>query len=116
MVGIDGVARAREIPVGTLIVRQHVEDRVINPAETECRPLFVSLGRVSEHHVQEHLDARPMEGLDHFPDFQLLLTHMSRTAIGSFWRKEGHGIVAPVVPAWLAGWRITAFPSLFIVF
>ena len=59
MVGVDGVAGARVVLVVAFIVRQHVEDRVINPAETECRPLFVSLGRVIEDHVQDHFDAGP---------------------------------------------------------
>ena len=116
MIGVDGVAGAREVSIRTFIVRQHVEDRVINPAETQCRPLFISLGRMIEDHVQEYLDARPMEGLDHFLEFQFLLTRSSRTAIGSFRREEGHGIVAPVIPERLTGLRIDAWHLAFIEF
>ena len=108
MVGIDGVAGARVVLVVAFVVRQRVEDRVINPAETERRPQFVSLRRVIEHHVQDHFDARHVKGPDHFLELQLLLTHASRTAVGSFGRKEGHGIVAPVIPEWLACLRIDA--------
>ena len=101
MVGVDGVAGARVVLVVAFVVRQHVEDRVLDPAETERRPQFVSLGRVIEDHVQDHLDARLMEGLDHFLELQRLLAHASRTAVGRFWRTEDDGIVAPVFPEWL---------------
>jgi hypothetical protein len=69
VIDINGIARTRVVPVPTFVVCQHVEDRVINPVETKCGPLFVSLGRVIEDHVKEHLNARRMEGPDHFLEF-----------------------------------------------
>ena len=108
MVGVDGVAGARVVLVVAFVVRQRVEDRVIHPAETERRPQFVSLRRVIEHHVQNHFDAGLMKGPDHFLELQLLLAQASRTAVGSFRRKEGHGIVSPVIPERLACLRIAA--------
>src|SRR6185312_14180756 len=49
MVRVNSVAGPRIILVETFIVRQHVEDPVIDPTETERRPPFVSLSRVIEH-------------------------------------------------------------------
>ena len=77
--------------------------------ETQRRPSFVSLGRVSEEHIEDNLDACPMEGLDHFLELQRLLTYPSRTALGGFRRRKGDGIVAPVIPEWLVCVRIGAY-------
>ena len=114
MVGVDGIASPGIVFVVAFVARQHVEDRVIHPTETERRSQFVSLCRMIEHHVQNHFDAGAVKGPDHFLELQLLLTQTSRVAIGSFGRKERCGIVSPVVPQRLPCLRITARDRSFI--
>ena len=114
MVGVDGVAGSRVVLVVAFVARQRVEDRVIHPTETERRPQFISLRRVIEHHVQDHFNSGFVKGLNHFPELQFLLAQTSRTAVGSFGRKENHGIVSPVILEWLACLRIDARCLMFI--
>ena len=46
MVGVDGIASPGIVFVVAFVARQHVEDRVIHPTETERRSQFVSLCRI----------------------------------------------------------------------
>ena len=114
MVGVDCIASPGIVLVVAFVARQRVEDRVIHPTEAQRRSQFVSLRRMIEHHVQNHFDASLVKGPDHFLEFQLLLPQTSRTAVGSFGRKERYGIVSPVVPQRLTCLRIAARHRSFI--
>jgi hypothetical protein len=57
-----------------------------------------------------------VKGPDHFLELQLLLAQTSRTAVGSFGRKENHGIVSPVISERLTCLRIPAHDRSFIEF
>ena len=67
-----------------------------------------------EHHIQDHFDAGLVKGPDHFLELQLLLAQSPRTAIGSFGRKVGHGIISPVILEQLTGLRIPACDRILI--
>ena len=114
MVGVDGVAGPGIVLVVAFVARQRVEDRVVHPPETERRPQFVSLRRMIEHDVKDHFDSGIVKNPNHFLELQLLLAQTSGAAVGSFGRKEGHGIVSPVIPERLTCLRILARHRSFI--
>ncbi len=97
VVGVNGVACPSVVPVIALVAAEHIEDRVIHPAETERGSEFVSLRRVIEDDVQNHFDVRAMEGLDHFPELNGLLARTGPAAVGSLGREEDYWIVSPVI-------------------
>ena len=65
MVGVERVAAAGVVGVARAAVFEDVVGRVVDAAEAERRPGLIALGRVVEHHVEDDLDARPVQGLDH---------------------------------------------------
>ena len=65
VVGVERVAAAGVVGVARAAVLEDVVGRVVDAAEAERRPVVVALGGVVEHHVEDHLDARPVQRLDH---------------------------------------------------
>ena len=93
--GIVGVSRAA--------LFEDVVSRVVDPAKTERRPRVIALGGVVEHHVEDDLDARPVEGFHHVSELIDGAERVTTRAIGRVRREEGHGLITPVVhQAWRA--------------
>ena len=66
MVAVERVAAAREIHVILQIPgHQEVVAQVVDALEGERRTELVALVGVVEHHVQDHLDPRPVHCLHH---------------------------------------------------
>ena len=65
MVAVERVAAAGVVRVPLAARFEHVIGRVVEPAEAERRPVVVALGGVVEDDVENHLDARPVQRLDH---------------------------------------------------
>ncbi len=95
---VQAVARPREVHVVARVVRhQAVVGLVVDPLEGERRPEVVALGRVVVDHVHDHLDARPVERLDHALELAHLLAVLPRGRVQRVGCEEADRAVAPVV-------------------
>jgi hypothetical protein len=65
MVAVERISAAGIVLIASAVV-EHIIDRIVEPAETEGRTVFVTLARVVVDHVEDDLDARLVESLDHF--------------------------------------------------
>ena len=66
---------------------------IVEAAQGEGRAQMVGLGGVVEDEVEDHLEPRPMQPLDHGPELGLGLGR----GIARLGHHEGHRVVAPVV-------------------
>ena len=62
---VERVAAAGEVHVVARVRRQAVVGGVVDAAHRERRPHLVALGGVVVDHVENHLDARGVQGADH---------------------------------------------------
>ncbi len=60
-------------------------------------PVFVAFGRVVEYHVENHLDARLVQGPDHLLEFPHLAARLSPRGVTPVRGKEGQRIVSPII-------------------
>ena len=98
MICIKRIANARKVlVVSAPVLFQHIEDRVLNTAQRNRGPEFISLGCVIQHNVQNHFDPGAMKRFDHLSELLDLLTVRSCNAVGQLRSEEADGIVAPVV-------------------
>lgn len=65
MVGVDRVGAPGKVKILALILSQHIVGAVLQPPERDRGPVLVSFGGVIEHHIEDHLDARFVQCLDH---------------------------------------------------
>ncbi len=83
-----------EPPVGRVEV---VVVRVVQPGEGVQRAELVAFVGVVEHHVEDHLDAGPVQRLDHVPELADMPPEFRRGAVSGVRCEERRGAVAPVV-------------------
>src|SRR4051812_2212961 len=57
-----------------------------------------------ENHIQDHFDARLVQGLDHGAELIGMRTDLGIDAISRMRREEGHGAVAPIVGETMASY------------
>ena len=69
LVGVERVARARVVGVAGAVVLEDVVGHVVEPAKAQRRPVVVAFGGVVEDDVENDLDARSMQRLDHVAKF-----------------------------------------------
>ena len=67
------------------------------PRKLSVGPVVVALGGVVEHHVEDDLDARPVEGLHHVAELVHRAERVAARAVGRVRREEGDRLVTPVV-------------------
>ena len=92
--GVEAVAGTGVVAVvGRVLPRQVVVGLVVQAAPRQRGAALVTLGRVVVDHVQDDLDARLVQRLDHVPE--LVDRVLAGVAAGR--RKEGQRVVAPVV-------------------
>ena len=96
MVAVQGVAHAREVVVLS-VGREHVVDVVVQALEAEEGTALVALGRVVEHHVQDHVDAVGVQLPDEGLELTALAPGLGRGGRARVGRKEADRVVAPVV-------------------
>ena len=96
--GVERVARAREVHVEVRVVgHQPVVAGVVDALEGQHRAEVVALGGVVVDHVEDHLDPRLVQGLDHPLELaHLLPADAGRRVVGER-REEADRRVAPVV-------------------
>jgi len=96
MVAVERVSAAAVVLVVPAAI-EHVVDPVLQPLEAQRRPFFVALGRVVEDHVEDHLDARPVQGLHHLLELADLVPGPVAGGVAPVRGEQRHRIVAPVV-------------------
>ena len=67
------------------------------PAEAQRRPAVVAFGGVVEHDVEDDLDARPVQRLDHVAELVHRAERIPARAVGLVRREERDRRIAPVV-------------------
>ncbi len=97
MVAVDGIAAAGEVGVGAALGVDDVIDAVVQPAQRQGPPLFVPLAGVVEDHVEDHLDAGGVQGLDHLLEFAHLGPGRQVDRVGGLGGEKAQRMVAPEV-------------------
>ena len=99
--GVDGVERVpgpREVHVVPRVVRHEPVVRgVVHALERERGPEVAPLGRVVVDHVEDHLDPRAVERLDHPLELAHLLAARPGCRVPGVRREEADRRVSPVV-------------------
>ncbi len=94
---VHAVAGAGEVEVvARVVLHRAVVREVVDPADRQRRAEVVALGGVVVHDVEDHLDARGVEGLDH----RLELLHLAQRCgrrVAVVRCEERDRVVAPVV-------------------
>ena len=95
---VERVARAREVHVVARVVgHEPVVARVVDALEGQHRAEVVALGRVVVDDVEDHLDPRPVQGLDHPLELAHLLAARAARRVRGVRREVADRAVAPVV-------------------
>ena len=97
---VDGVAAARDVEVRRAVVHPVdvlVVADVVEAAEAQRRPERAALGGVVVDHVEDHLEARAVQRLDHRLELVDLLAAVPGRAVAVVRREEADRVVAPVV-------------------
>ena len=95
---VERVAGAREVHVEALVVGDEaVVGLVVDALEAEHRAQVVALGGVVVDHVEDHLDALAVQGLDHPLELADLLAGGACRGVAGVRREEADRAVAPVV-------------------
>ena len=94
---VHAVAGAGEVEVvARVVLHRAVVREVVDPAHRQRRAEVVALGGVVVHDVEDHLDARSVEGLDHRLEL-LHLPECRRRRVAVVRCEERDRVVAPVV-------------------
>ena len=104
MVAVAGVAAAGKVEIGAGPGVEQVVDGVVDAAEAGGRAVATALGGVVVDDVKDHLDAGPVQGLDHVAEF--VQRRFQVAAVGRLGSEEGERAVAPEVLQPLAGERV----------
>ena len=115
MVGVEAVAAAREVQVSALLV-QHVIQGVVEPPEAVGRPAVAGLRRVVEDDVEDDLQARLVEGVDHRAELVPRLRRARLHGIGGLRGGEGDRVVSPEVQQAFAGQRVDVVAIVLVEF
>ncbi len=95
---VQAVAGARVVGVVPLVViLEPVVRLVVDAAHRQGRTEMAALGGVVVDHVEDHLDAGRVQGLDHRLELLHLLAALPAGGVGVLRGEEGDGVVAPVV-------------------
>ena len=95
---VERVAGAREVHVEVRVVgHEPVVALVVDALERQHRAEVVALGGVVVDDVEDHLDPRPVQGLDHALELAHLLAADAGRRVARVRREEADRRVAPVV-------------------
>src|SRR5699024_8406642 len=100
----ERVATAGVVGVLRSALFENVITRIVDPAEAERRAVLIAFGGVIENDVEDHLDSRAVESLDHVAKLVDRPQRVAARAIGLVGREEGNRRITPVVD--LAGGRV----------
>jgi hypothetical protein len=83
--------------VAPVVGDEPVVGRVVDPPETERGTQMAAFAGVVVDHVQDHLDTRLVQGLDHGLELADLLAEGAAAGVPDIRREEPDGVVPPVV-------------------
>ena len=89
--------RAAVVGVARAVWFEDVVGAIVQTAKAQRRPLMVAFGGVIEHDVENDLDARPVQRLDHVAKLVHRTKRILTRAVRLVRRKERYRRVAPVV-------------------
>ena len=108
VVAVEGVPAARVVEVPPGLRLEEVVGRVVETTPAERGSPLVTLARVVEDDVEDHLDPRLVQRLHHRLELAHGLRRRAVRGIGGLRREEGHRLVTPEVPERLAGQEVGA--------
>src|SRR5262249_23639425 len=88
MIGVEGVSRAAVIGVARAILLENVISSVVEPSKTQRRSVVITFGGVIEHNVENDLNTRPVQSLDHVAKLVQRPKRILPRAVGVVRRKE----------------------------
>jgi hypothetical protein len=88
VIGVERVAAAGVVGVPGASLFEDVVGWVVDAAETESRPCVIAFRRVVEYHVENDLDARAVQCLDHVAKFVHRAERILTRAVRRVWGKE----------------------------
>ena len=65
MIRVECVSGTAVVGVARAILFENVVSGVVQAAKTQGRAVVIAFGSVIEHNVENHLDTRPVQRLDH---------------------------------------------------
>ena len=93
---VQRIAAAAVVVISrTLIGWQAVAAGIVQAAPAQGGAVFITLGGVVEHHIQQHLDARAVQGLHHAAELIARVRRVCRQVRRG--AKKAQRVVAPVV-------------------
>ena len=115
VVAVNGVSAARVVCEGALLV-ENIPGFVIDAAEGEDGSISTAFGRVIKNDIQHDLDARLVEGGDHFLHFPHGEAFAGPGGVAGFRSEEADRAIPPVIAERVAGDRICAMVFRLIEF
>ena len=103
MIRIERVPGAGEIGVAGAVLLEDVVSGVVQSAEAQRRARVVAFRSVVEDHVENDLDACPVQRLDHVAKFVHRAERILTRAIRLVRREERNRRIAPIVDSSRAG-------------
>jgi hypothetical protein len=97
MVSVERVAGAGVVGVARAVVLEDVVGGVVQAAEAERRPAFISFRGVVEHHVEDDLDAGSVQRLDHVTELVDRAERVTARAVSLVRSEERDRRITPVV-------------------
>src|SRR5262249_39276798 len=97
MISVEGVSRAAVISVARAVLFENIVGVVLQTAKTQRGPTVVSFSSVIEDNVENNLDARPVQRLDHVTKFINRSEWILTRAVALVRSEERDGRISPVV-------------------
>src|SRR5262249_24312770 len=95
MIRVECVYRAAVIGVARAILFENVVDGVVQTEKNKGRPLVIPFGGVAEHNVENDLDARPVQRLNHVAKLVQWPEWVLARAVRLVRRKGGNRSMSP---------------------
>jgi hypothetical protein len=97
MIGVERVSSPAVVGVARAIFFEDVVSDVVNPPEAQRRSALVAFGGMVEDDVENGLNSRPVQFLDHVAKLIHWTERMLPPAVGLMRREERDRSVAPII-------------------
>src|SRR5689334_4489248 len=97
MIRVQRISRATIVRIVRPVVLQNVISVVVDSTKTESRATIITFCGVIEDHIQNYLDPRSVQSLDHVAELVDGAQGVAPTAVRLVRREEGHRGITPIV-------------------
>src|ERR1700758_5294471 len=97
MVGVERVPSTGIVGVAAAVTIEDIVSLVFKAAKAERRAGVITLCGMVEDHVQNHFDARTVQGLNHIAELIYRTERVLPRTVGAVRRKERYWRITPVV-------------------